>query len=323
MAKQKQLKTILLFSGGLDSMLALKILEQQKIKVKLLTFISLFFNAKQAKISAQILNKKIKIIDMSREHLQIVKNPKFGYGKTINPCLDCHLLMLKQAKKILKKEKFDFISTGEVAGQRIMSQRIDCFKLMDKKAGLQNKILRPLSARILEETIFEKENLINRKKLLNISGKSRKQQMLLAKKFNIKKYPSPAGGCILTDLNFSKRLKKLFNDKKNISKNDIELLKIGRHFYENNFTIIIGRDYQENLKLKQLALKGDILMELEKFSGPTALIKIKKGSKIEKKEILFKTAELIKKYSREAKKMDKVKIKYWNKNKSNKKIIEI
>lgn len=313
MAKQKQLKTILLFSGGLDSMLALKILEQQKIKVKLLTFTSFFFDAKQAKKSARILNKKIKAIDISREHLRIVRNPKFGYGKTINPCLDCHLLMLKKAKKILQKEKFDFISTGEVVGQRMMSQRIDCFKLMDKKAGLKNKIVRPLSARILEETIFEKENLINRKKLLDISGKSRKFQIALAKKFQIKKYPSPAGGCILTDLNFSIRLKKLFSAKKNISQNDIEFLKIGRHFYENNSTIIIGRDYQENLKLKQLALKSDVLMELEKFSGPTALIKIKKGSEVEKKEILFKTAELIRRYSREAKKIDKVKIKYWNK----------
>ncbi|MEA2088674.1 MAG: tRNA 4-thiouridine(8) synthase ThiI [Patescibacteria group bacterium] len=323
MAKQKQLKTILLFSGGLDSMLALKILEQQKIKAKLLTFTSFFFNAKQAKKSAKILNKKIKIIDISREHLRIVRNPKFGYGKTINPCLDCHLLMLKQAKKILLKEKFDFISTGEIVGQRMMSQRMDCFKLMDKKTGLRNKIFRPLSARILEKTIFEKESLIDREKSLNISGKSRKQQIFLAKKFNIKKYPSPAGGCILTDLNFSKRLKKLFSFKKNISKNDIELLKIGRHFYKDGFTIIIGRNYQENLKLKHLALKSNILIELDKILGPTALIKIKKCSEVEKKEILFKTAKLIKKYSREAKKLNKVKIKYWNKSKNNKKFIEV
>lgn len=321
MKKQKQLKTILLFSGGLDSMLALKILEQQKIKVKLLTFTSFFFNADQAKKSAKILKKKIKIIDISREHLRIVRNPKFGYGKAINPCLDCHLLMLKQSKKILQKEKFDFISTGEVIGQRMMSQRIDCLQLIDKKANLQNRVLRPLSARVLEETIFEKNKIIDRKKLFGIYGKSRKQQMALAKKFNIKKYPSPAGGCILTDLNFSKRLKKLFSVKKNINKNDLELLKIGRHFYNNNSIVIIGRNHQENLKLKQLALKSDILMELEKIPGPTALIK--KYYKNEKKEILFKTAELIREYSREAKQKYGVKIKYWNKNKNNKKIIAI
>ncbi|NCF75282.1 MAG: tRNA 4-thiouridine(8) synthase ThiI, partial [Xanthomonadaceae bacterium] len=143
----------------------------------------------------------------------------------------------------------------------------------------------------------------------------------LAKKFNIKKYPSPAGGCILTDLNFSKRLKKLFSVKKNINKNDLELLKIGRHFYNNNSIVIIGRNHQENLKLKQLALKSDILMELEKIPGPTALIK--KYYKNEKKEILFKTAELIREYSREAKQRYGVRIKYWNKNKNNKKIIAI
>ncbi|MEA2065405.1 MAG: NFACT RNA binding domain-containing protein [Patescibacteria group bacterium] len=311
----KLIKILLLFSGGLDSILAAKILQEQNVKIELLAFTSYFFNANQAKQSAKILRKRIKTIDISKEHFKIVRNPRYCYGRGLNPCLDCHLLMIKKAKQILKKEKFNLIATGEILGQRPMSQNKRQFQALEKNVGLKNKILRPLSARLLEPTIFEKENFIDRKKLLSISGRSRKPQIALAKKYKIKIFPSPAGGCILTDKIFSQRLKNLFDYKKRIDKNDIELLKVGRHFLINNVKIIVGRNHQENLRIKKLANRQDILMEIDKISGPTILIKIYNDRKINS-EILRKAARLTKRYSSKAQKLNKVKIKYY----TNKKI---
>lgn len=311
----KLIKILLLFSGGLDSILAAKILQEQNVKIELLAFTSYFFNANQAKQSAKILRKRIKTIDISKEHFKIVRNPRYCYGRGLNPCLDCHLLMIKKAKQILKKEKFNLIATGEILGQRPMSQNKRQFQELEKNVGLKNKILRPLSARLLEPTIFEKENFIDRKKLLSISGRSRKPQIALAKKYKIKIFPSPAGGCILTDKIFSQRLKNLFDYKKRIDKNDIELLKVGRHFLINNVKIIVGRNHQENLRIKKLANRQDILMEIDKISGPTILIKIYNDRKINS-EILRKAARLTKRYSSKAQKLNKVKIKYY----TNKKI---
>lgn len=310
----RSIKALLLFSGGLDSMLAAKILQEQNIKIELLAFISYFFNSNQPKQSAKILQKRVKIIDISKEHFKIVKNPRYCYGRGLNPCLDCHLLMIKKAKQILKKAKFDFIATGEILGQRPMSQNRQQFQIVEKSAGLKNKILRPLSAKLLEPTIFEQKGIINRKKMQAISGRSRKAQIALAKKYGIKAFPTPAGGCILTDQIFSQRLKNLFNYKKRISKNDIELLKVGRHFLIDGDKIIIGRDHQENLQIKKLASNKDILMEIDKIPGPITLIKIYNNHRLNS-EILQKAAQFTKRYSAKAQKLNNVKIKYWRKNK--------
>ncbi|MCK4745361.1 DUF814 domain-containing protein [Candidatus Parcubacteria bacterium] len=308
------IKVLLLFSGGLDSMLTAKILQEQNIKIELLAFTSYFFNSNQAKQSAKILRKRVRIIDISKEHLKIVKNPRYCYGCGLNPCLDCHLLMIKKAKQILKKDKIDFIATGEILGQRPMSQNSRQFQILEKNAGLKNRVLRPLSARLLEPTIFEQKGSIDRKKLLAISGRSRKAQIALAKKYKIKIFPSPSGGCILTDPIFSQRLKDLFNHKKRINKNDIELLKVGRHFPANSAKIIIGRNHQENLQIKKMANKQDILMEIDKIPGPTTLIVIPAKTEIQY-VILQKAGQLTKRYSTKAQKLSEVKIKYWRKNK--------
>lgn len=315
----KFIKALLLFSGGLDSILAAKILQEQNIKIELLVFTSYFFNSNQPKQSAKILRKRIKIIDISKEHLKIVKNPKYCYGCGLNPCLDCHLLMVKKAKQILKKEKFDFIATGEVLGQRPMSQNKQQFQILEKNAILKNKILRPLSAKLLKPTIFEQKKIIDRKKLLAISGRSRKEQIILTKKYKIKTFPAPAGGCILTEQIFTQRLKNLFNYKKKINKSDIELLKIGRHFLIDGAKIIVGRNHQENLQIKKLANKQDILMEIDKIPGPLTLIKTN-NSKIDSK-ILQKAAQFTKRYSTKAKELDEIKIKYWQKHKKIKYIL--
>jgi len=292
-----------LFSGGLDSILAVKILEKQGIKATALTFVSYFFDAKQAERSAQENKIKLKISDFSKKHFETVKNPRYGRGAGMNPCIDCHLLMLNQAKIIAKKEKFDLIATGEVLGQRPMSQNFRALGLIEKKAGLEGKILRPLSAQALPETEMEKSGIVDREKLLGISGRSRKEQMALAKKYKIKYFPSPGGGCILTEKEYSKKLADLLENIKKPKPNDIDLLKIGRHFWKGKVRIILGRNHEENLALKKLAEKGDTLIEPKDIPGPTALIRGKRS-----KTVLDFAKKMLLKYTKNAGKDIQVKI---------------
>lgn len=312
----KKINALVLFSGGLDSILVVKILEEQGIKTSLVSFSSFFFNADEAKKSAKQLNKKLKIIDISTKHLKIVLSPKHGYGKGLNPCTDCHLLMIKEAKKLLKKRKFDFIATGEVVGQRPMSQKIHHLKLIEKEAGLTNKILRPLSAKALDETDIEKNGLVDRKKLSSISGRSRKEQIKLIKKYKIKKYPSPAGGCILTDLIFAKRLKEYSENKKNkITQNKVDLLRTGRHFIFKKARIVVGRNYEENKKIIKIADKTNVLIEIDGVSGPITIIDLEDSRKTDIEKIIKKASELTKHYSIKARGLKNIKIKYWKKGK--------
>ena len=299
----KKNRGLVLFSGGLDSILTVKLLQEQRIKVTGLTFVSYFFDADLAKKAAKNLGIKLKIIDFSEEHLAMVKNPQYGYGKAINPCIDCHILMLKKAKKIMKQEKFDFVATGEVLGERPMSQNKQALELIEKQSGLQGYLLRPLSAKLLAPTIPEKKELVDRNKLLDISGRSRKRQIALAKKWGIKEYPTPAGGCLLTDLQFAQRLKELFIKWPDCQGNDVQLLKLGRHFWVKDNKIIVGRNEQENKEIKKLAQKGNILIEPKDFPGPTILIRSKPKLF---KESLIKAKELMIKYSPKLKNLDKL-----------------
>ena len=225
----------------MDSILSAKILEKEGIKVKGLYFKSYFFEEKKAKEMAKKINLPLKVLDISEEHLKIVRKPKFGYGKGLNPCLDCRILILKKAKEILEKEKFDFLATGEVLGQRPMTQHKKAFSLIEKEAKVKGLVFRPLSAKILPETLPEKKGLIKREKFLALFGRSRKIQLALARKFKIENFPSPSGGCLLTDLEFSKRLKKLFDKAKKINGKDIELVKIGRHFWFGKIFMVVGK----------------------------------------------------------------------------------
>ena len=269
----KKVKALILFSGGLDSILAAKVLKGREIKITALSYKSYFFNERQAKKVARDLKIPLKVVDFSKEHLKMVKKPKYGYGKSMNPCIDCHILMLKKAKKIMKREKFDFVATGEVLGERPMSQNKKALDLIENESSLTGCLLRPLSAKLLKKTIPEKLGQVDRCKLLTISGRSRKKQLELAKKFKLKYYPTPSGGCLLTDPEFSKRLKKLFEIFPQCQENDIELLKLGRHFSENKTKIIVGRNEEENRKLKKLAQKGDTLIEMKNYPGPLTLVR--------------------------------------------------
>ena len=309
MKRKNQLKCLFLFSGGLDSILGVKILRLQKnIKIVGVNFKSVFFSEKIAKEMAKKIKLPLKIIDISEKLIEIVKKPKYGYGKGMNPCLDCRILMLKEAKKILKKEKFDFVASGEVLGERPMTQNKFALKLVEEKSSLKGILLRPLSAKLLEETLLEKKGLIKRELLLDLQGRSRKRQILLAQKFKLKEYPTPSGGCLLTDLNFSKRLKELLENFPKAKKNDIELLKLGRHFWQKKIKIIVGRNEKENQLLKKLAQKGDVLIEMENYPGPTTLIRSYEKRKKVSKKALEEGKRLTQNYSSKAK--DKKDIKF-------------
>jgi tRNA U34 2-thiouridine synthase MnmA/TrmU len=214
--------------------------------------------------------------------------------------------MLKKAKEMMKKEKFDFVATGEVLGERPMSQNKKALELVEKESSLSGYLLRPLSAKLLKETIPEKKGLVDREKFLDIQGRSRKRQIELAKKFKIKWYPQPSGGCILTDLEFGKKLKDLLERYPEFDGNDIELLKIGRHFWKGKIKLVVGRNKEENLKIKKLKRKGDVLIEIKNYPGPTTLIR-NYGGKIDS-QILEEAKNLTKNYSKKAK--EKINVKF-------------
>lgn len=293
---KKKTKALLLFSGGLDSILVLKILEEQNIKVIPLYFESVFFSEKEILEIARQLELRLRKINFSEKQFEIVKNPRYGYGKNLNPCIDCRLLMLKEAKKIMEKEKCDFIATGEVLGERPMSQNKSALELVEKKSSLQGLLLRPLSAKLLEPTKMEKNGMVKRNKLLDISGRGRNRQLALAKKYRIINFPSPAGGCLLTDPAFSKRLGELMKKKSNPTLSDLKLLKLGRHFWQKDVLIVVGRNKEENKKIKKLAEKNDVLTELKNITGPLTLIRGKKNLA----EAIKKAQELTAHYSARA-----------------------
>ena len=269
----KKTKSLVLTSGGLDSILAARVLKELGVEVTALTFRSNFFNENKAIKMTEKIGVELRVIDFSEEHLDMVKKPKYGYGSAMNPCIDCHLMMIKKAGEIMKKEKYDIVATGEVLGQRPMSQDKDALKLIEKQSDIEEYLLRPLSAKLLDPTIPEQEGLINREKLLDISGRSRQRQMKLAEKYGIKDYPTPAGGCLLTESVFGKRLKDIFDLKPDCDGNDVGLLKHGRHFLENKTKIVVGRDKNENTKLEDIAQAGDVLIDMKEYMGPTTLVR--------------------------------------------------
>jgi len=266
-------KALVLLSGGLDSLLTAKILLDQGIKVTGLVFCGLFFTPDQAKKMAEQLGIELKIVDFSQEHLAIVIKPKYGYGKGANPCIDCHILMLKMAREIMQKEGFDFVATGEVTGQRPMSQSASKIKLIEKESGLTGYLLRPLCAKNLEPTIPEIKGLVDRDKLLDIAGRSRKRQNQLAIDYDIKDIPPANSGCILTEVKFGDLLRRLRKITKNIKPNDILMLKVGRHEYVNNCLLIISHNKEEGDEILKLTQPGDVLIESLNYPGPLAIVR--------------------------------------------------
>jgi tRNA U34 2-thiouridine synthase MnmA/TrmU len=291
--ENKRVKALVLLSGGLDSILAVKLLLEQGIEVEAVNFRTNFCGPAKARPAAKMLGVSLREVDIREDFLAVLKKPKYGYGAGLNPCIDCHALMLKKAGQIMRAEGFDLVATGEVLGERPMSQHKQALKIVAKEAGLEGYLLRPLSAKLLEPTIPEKEGLVERGKLLDISGRSRKKQIELAERYGIKNYPTPAGGCALTQEGFARRLKELMEKKPEFSTEDVDLVRFGRHFWIDSTQIILGRNQEENQILESVAKDGDVLVVPDSFVGPTILLR---GKKIDESAI-GKAKELIIKFS--------------------------
>jgi len=285
------MKAIALLSGGLDSTLAAKVTMEQGVELEALNFLTVFCTCTNrgetclaSQKAVETLGIPLKVFNVSEEYLYVVKYPKHGYGRNMNPCIDCRIFMLKKAKVYMEESRAAFIVTGEVLGQRPMSQRKEAMRLIEKEAGLEGFILRPLSAKFLPVTIPEKEGWVNREKLLNLQGRSRKPQIELADHFDIHDYPCPAGGCLLTDPIFAKRMKDLMIHDPTFSLNDVHLLKMGRHFrLSPEVKLVVGRNEEENQKIQTFAQGKDILFKVSSFPGPLALLRGKPdGGDIEK-----------------------------------------
>ena len=267
------MKAISIFSGGLDSSLAALLVRQSGIEVLPVFFTTPFFTPAKAKKSAENINLPLKIVDITERYFTLLKGPKHGFGGNMNPCIDCHALMLRLAGEMLEEENAYFIISGEVLGQRPMSQNRVSLSIVEKESTMRGLILRPLSAKLLPKTIPELNGWVDQKNLLNISGRSRKPQMELAKRFNFKDYPSPAGGCLLTDPVFSRRLKDLMDNRRVLKRNEIELLKLGRHFRITPETkIVVGRNEEENEKILSLSDDSSYILHTITIPGPVVLV---------------------------------------------------
>lgn len=274
-------KAIALFSGGLDSTLAIITMLRQGIDVTAVTFLTHFgcdisdksSGSKDPFSAAEKFGFTVKLCHLSEKFIEIVKNPAHGHGRNMNPCIDCRILMLKEAKELMDMAGANFIVTGEVIGQRPMSQMRNTLAMIDKKAGVSGIVLRPLSAKLLEPATSEINGLVDRDKLHDFNGRSRKQQMALAKEFGLTDYPMPAGGCLLTEPNYSFRLRELLNYNPNPSLKDLHLLRTGRHFrISPPCKIIVGRDEKDNDKIESLAGEGDYILSVENFGSPVTLL---------------------------------------------------
>jgi tRNA-specific 2-thiouridylase len=286
-------KALVLFSGGMDSILAIRLLQEAGVSVQAINFVTPF-SAGQSFVDSAARKFRIKVhkVKVDSAYFSMIRKPRHGYGANMNPCLDCKVYMLRKAAGFAKKHKFDFLATGEVVGERPFSQQRGMLFLIEREAGLDGKVVRPLSGKLLPPTQAEKKGLIKRESMLSISGRNRKPQLELAKKFGIKEFPTPGGGCLLTDPGFANRLRDFLGHSGTLSWDDIELLKLGRHFRLGKEKIIVGRRHEENLSLKKLAQKQKLpWMEVRGHMGPVTLVHGKS------KKLMEKAASLTVRYS--------------------------
>ncbi len=274
-------KAIGLLSGGLDSRLAVKMLQEQDIEIIALNFVTPFCNCTakssckaEARKASEEFGIELKVIPLYEEFMVAVKHPKYGYGSGMNPCLDCRILMFNMAREHMHKLGASFVVTGEVLGERPMSQRLDAIRIIERDSGLAGLIVRPLSAQLFEPSIPEQKGWVDREKLMAISGRSRKPQMALADDLDMHDYPCPAGGCLLTDKHFADKLRRRLAKDDDPDKNDILLLKVGRHFEApSGGQIVIGRNEAENERLEQLKKDTDWILAASEWLGPTTVVR--------------------------------------------------
>lgn len=274
-------KAIALLSGGLDSTLAVKMMLDMGIEVEALNFTSPFCTCtgknsgckSEAVRVAQEFDIHIKVVHKGLDYLEIVRNPRHGYGKGVNPCVDCRIYLLRKAKEYMLESGADFIITGEVLGQRPMSQRRDTLRVIERESGLEGLILRPLSAQHFEPTIAEKEGWVDRSKLLAIKGRSRKDLFSLADELDVINYPCPAGGCLLTELSFVPKVKDVFDHSQELNLRDFRLLKIGRHFRIGSHSkVVIGRNESDNHLLETARQPEESAITWQEGNTPVGVI---------------------------------------------------
>lgn len=274
-----QHKAIALLSGGLDSTLAVNLIVRQGISVIALNFVTPFCRCtkkgcrSEAVKASEKIGVDLRIEYLAEEYLRVLRRPAHGYGKNMNPCVDCRILIFSKARKVMEEEKASFVFTGEVLGERPMSQRRDSMRIIEKESGLEGRLLRPLSAQLLPPTLAEREGIVDRSKLLSMAGRSRKPQMRLAREMGVTEYPCPAGGCLLTDPAYAAKVRDLVV-REELTMENVELLRIGRHFrLKDSAKLIVGRDQIENELLESWARSGDIIFSTFPLPGPVALLK--------------------------------------------------
>ncbi len=270
----RKIRALGLSSGGLDSILSALVLLDQGVEVCWVSFETPFFSVENAKKASKQTGIPLVIKNITKKYLKMLTKPSCGYGRYMNPCLDCHALMFKLAGEVKDTCGFDFLFSGEVLGQRPMSQTRASLRFVEKNSGSDGYILRPLSAKRLEPTEIEKKGLVDRNRLLSITGRSRKPQIMLAKKYNITQYPAPAGGCLLTDKGYSLRLSDLFSHQDQYLESELELLKYGRHFrIDDHLKVIVGRTETDNRNIeKYLNPASNTVIEVNDFPGPVTVI---------------------------------------------------
>lgn len=291
------MKAISLFSGGLDSQLAVRLLQEQGIEVLGFNFVTPFFGGTQTiEAAARQLGIELVNLDVTEDYIPgVLQNPVYGYGKNMNPCIDCHAFMFRTAGDLMQRYDASFLVTGEVLGQRPMSQNRSALNAVDKLSGYRGWIVRPLSAKLLPPTQPEERGWIDREKLLDIQGRGRTRQMELAEKYGVKDYPSPAGGCLLTDISFSRRLKRVMQYHDSPQVHDLNILKLGRHFYlQDNKLLLVGRNQGENKRMEEGALPEDILLKVAQRPGPLGLLR---GAEATEADLVRQAAAIVARYS--------------------------
>ena len=281
-----RIKAISLFSGGLDSICATRVVMQQDIEVVAVKFVSPFFGydiledpEAYRTETREKFGIDVSVVDISEDYLQMLRSPAHGFGKYFNPCIDCKIFMLERAKTMLKEVGASFLITGEVLGQRPMSQRRDTLNVIERDSDTRSQLLRPLSAKLMNETEAEIRGWVDREQLLDFSGRGRSRQIELARSFGITDFPAPAGGCILADPILSKRIARVYRNEfvvtqDNMNVVDILLMLIGRQFLlPQSGWLVLGRDEKENDRLESLQEPGDIKLFIEERPGPVALLR--------------------------------------------------
>jgi tRNA U34 2-thiouridine synthase MnmA/TrmU len=273
---------ISLFSGGLDSCLSVLLMLRQNVRVTALTMMTHFgcdlsdrssCSSNPYPVAAQF-GFDVKLVHLAEKFVKIVQNPVYGYGKNMNPCVDCRILMLREAKEYMDIIGADAVITGEVLGQRPFSQMRPRLDIAEREAGLKGRLLRPLSARLLNPTIPELEGKIDREQLESISGRSRQRQFELAKEFGLEDFPSPASGCLLTDPGYSRRLRDLLTHNRHVDFTDLNLLQVGRHFrLSPNTKAIVGRNETENAKIRDYTDPHDWQAEVMGTGSPVTVVR--------------------------------------------------